>query len=100
MEQNNNNQLQVELTQEVGEGIYTNIALISHSPSEFVFDHIRLMPNLPKANVVARLIMTPQNAKRFLRAMQENITRYEQQFGTIKDTEQMPHIPPISFGPR
>ncbi len=77
-------QINVELGEKEAEGIYSNLALISHSPAEFVLDFTRMLPGVPKAKVYARIIMTPQHAKSFLRALQENIAKYEQQFGEIK----------------
>ena len=90
------NQLNIELNEEVAEGIYSNLAIITHSHSEFVVDFIRVMPNVPKAKVQSRIIMTPQHAKRLMNALRENISKFEQAFGTIKDLE-MPPIPPMSF---
>lgn len=91
-----NQQLNIELTEEVAGGVYANLAMINHSPTEFVVDFIQVMPGVPKAKVRSRVILTPQHAKRFLKAMAENINRYENQFGDIKDSE----IPPIpmNFG--
>ncbi len=77
-------QLNVELPQEVGEGTYANLALITHSPSEFIIDFARMMPGLPKARVQARMIMTPQNAKALYRTLEMNIRRYEEVHGEIK----------------
>ncbi|MDO9613615.1 MAG: DUF3467 domain-containing protein, partial [Bacteroidota bacterium] len=62
----NNNQLQIELTEEIAQGIYSNLAVITHSSSEFVMDFIRVMPGIPKANVKSRIILTPEHAKRLL----------------------------------
>lgn len=88
--------LNVELSEEIAEGIYSNLAIINHSPSEFVLDFIKIMPGVPKARVKSRIVLTPQHAKRFLRAMSENIARYEKQHGAIQDVEQ-PNIP-LNFG--
>lgn len=77
-------QISVELGEKEAEGIYSNFALITHSPAEFVIDFTRMVPGVPKAKVYARIIMTPQHAKSFLRALQENIERYEKEFGEIK----------------
>lgn len=90
------NQLNIELSEEIAEGIYSNLAIISHSPSEFVMDFVRIVPNVPKAKVKSRIIMTPQHAKRLLNALGENIKRYESQFGVIEEPEQPP-LPPMSF---
>ena len=76
-------QLNIELSAEVAEGTYSNLAVISHSTSEFVVDFIRIMPGTPKANVKSRIILTPEHAKRLLFALQENITTYENQNGKI-----------------
>ena len=90
------NQLNIELSEEVAEGGYSNLAIISHSPSEFVLDFIRIMPNVPKAKVKSRIILTPQHAKRLLNALSDNIKKYESQFGLIDEPEQPP-FPPMSF---
>jgi hypothetical protein len=93
---NNQNQLNIELSEEIAEGIYSNLAIISHSHSEFVVDFIRLMPNVPKAKVKSRIVLTPQHAKRLLKALSDNVIKYENQYGVIQDPEpQM--IPPMSF---
>lgn len=89
-------QLNVELNEEIAEGIYSNLAIINHSPSEFVVDFIKVMPGVPKAKVKSRIVLTPQHAKRFLRALQDNVNRFEAQHGEIKDVEQ-PNIP-LDFG--
>ena len=86
-EKNNENQLpqqiKIELGEKEAEGIYSNLAIISHSPAEFVIDFTRVMPGVPKAKVHARIIMTPQHAKLLLRAMGDNIAKYEHQYGEI-----------------
>jgi hypothetical protein len=94
------NQLNIELTEEIAQGIYSNLAVIAHSSSEFIVDFIRLMPGVPKAHVKSRIILTPEHAKRLLGALQENIFRYEKQFGTIKNpTSGNTFMPPIvGFG--
>jgi uncharacterized protein (DUF1778 family) len=89
-------QINVELSEEIAEGIYSNLAIINHSASEFVLDFIKIMPGVPKAKVKSRIVLTPQHAKRFLRALNENVARFEQQHGEIQDTEQ-PQIP-LNFG--
>lgn len=93
----NQNQVNIELTEEIAEGIYSNLAVITHSPGEFVCDFIQMMPGVPKGKVKSRIIMTPQNAKRFMKAMIDNVQKYEQAFGIIQDAE--PHVmPPMNFG--
>ena len=95
--QNPENQLNIELSAEVAEGTYSNLAIISHSTSEFVIDFIRMMPGTPKANVKSRIILTPEHAKRLLFALQDNISKYEQQHGKIK-TPDNNMIPPLPMG--
>lgn len=90
-------QMNVELSEEMAEGVYSNLAIINHSPSEFVVDFIQMMPGIPKAKVKSRIVITPQHAKRLLNALGDNVKRFEQQFGTIQDVEP-PQIP-LNFGP-
>ena len=80
-------QLSIELPEDVAEGIYSNLAVISHSHSEFVIDFLRLMPNVPKAKVKSRVVITPQHAKRLLQALSDNVTKYEQQHGPIGESK-------------
>ena len=77
-------QINIELGEKEAEGIYSNLAIITHSPAEFVIDFTRMLPGIPKTKVYARVIMTPQHAKSLLRALEENIKKYEAQFGEIK----------------
>ena len=93
---NQQGQINIELDEKIAEGIYSNLAIINHSASEFVVDFVTLMPGVPKAKVKSRIVLTPQHAKRFLKALGENIHRYELANGEIKDTEQ-PQIP-LNFG--
>jgi hypothetical protein len=90
-------QINIELDEAIAEGIYSNLAIINHSVSEFVMDYVCIMPGTPKAKVKSRIILTPQHAKRLLRALGENIQRFEQAHGEIKEFEQ-PNIP-LNFGP-
>ena len=83
----NQGQINIELSDEVSEGIYSNLAVITHSNSEFVVDFIKLMPGVPKAKVKSRIILTPQHAKRLYRALKENINKFEAIHGAIKETE-------------
>ena len=94
---NNPNQINIELTEDIAEGIYSNLAMIAHSNSEFVIDFIRLMPGVPKAKVKSRIVITPEHAKRFSNALLDNIRKYEESFGTIKKTDDGPKFP-INFG--
>ncbi|MBK8722929.1 MAG: DUF3467 domain-containing protein [Saprospiraceae bacterium] len=94
MEENQNNQINIELPEEIAEGVYSNLAIISHSPTEFIVDFIRMVPNVPKAKVKSRIILTPEHAKRLLTALVDNVKKYEQQFGGI---EEMQQYPPMNF---
>lgn len=87
MAENNNQQLQIELKPEVAEGVYSNLAIITHSSSEVITDFVQMMPGMPKAQVKSRVIMAPEHAKRLLMALQDNILKYEKQFGPIKLTQ-------------
>jgi|SRR5690606_38119083 len=93
----NPNQINIELSEEIAEGVYANLAMIAHSNSEFVIDFIRLMPGVPKAKVKSRLVITPEHAKRLLTALKENIKKYEDTFGPIKQNAEAPKFP-INFG--
>jgi hypothetical protein len=97
MEDQNQNQLNIELSEEVAEGTYSNLAIITHSNSEFVIDFIKLMPGVPKAKVKSRIVLTPQHAKRLMKALKDNIAKFEQTHGSIKDTE-APNALPLNFG--
>jgi len=77
-------QINIELGEKEAEGIYSNLAIITHSPAEFIIDFTRMLPGVPKTRVYARVIMTPQHAKSLLRALEDNIKKYESQFGEIK----------------
>ena len=83
-QENNNGQLQIELKEEVAQGTYANLAIITHSSSEFILDFIRVMPGMPKAGVQSRIVLAPEHAKRLLRALEENIGKYERAFGLIR----------------
>ena len=96
-EQINNNQLNIELSEEMAEGTYSNLAIITHSNSEFIVDFVKMMPGTPKAKVKARIILTPQHAKRLMKALKDNIAKFEQVHGTIKDTDS-PNNFPLNFG--
>ena len=97
MEKKKENQVNIELTDDVASGTYSNLAIITHSNAEFITDFIQLMPGMPKGKVRSRIIMTPQNAKRLMMALQENVSKYEQTFGQI-DEANMPQMPPMNFG--
>jgi hypothetical protein len=90
------NQLNIELTEDMAEGTYANLAIITHSHAEFVIDFVNVMPGTPKSKVKSRIIFTPQHAKRFMKAMIENIGKYESVNGPIKDLEDVQL--PLNFG--
>ena len=90
-------QINIELDEQVAQGIYSNLAIINHSVSEFVVDFVNIMPGAPKSKVKSRIILTPQHAKRLVKALNENVKRFEQAHGEIKDYEQPPI--PLNFGP-
>ena len=96
-EQKKKEGLNIELTEEIAEGIYSNLAIINHSPSEFVVDFIQMMPGVPKAKVKSRIILTPQHAKRLMKALNENVLKFEDQHGEIKDLDPSKGVP-INFG--
>lgn len=97
--ENQENQINIELSADIAEGIYSNLAIISHSSSEFVVDFIRIMPGTPKANVKSRIILTPEHAKRLLFALEENVAKYESAFGKVKTAEGGFNSPmPLNFG--
>ena len=81
------NNINIQLNEVIAAGVYVNLALVNHSPSEFVLDFIQFMPGVQQANVRSRVILAPLHAKRVLAALQQNITNYEQQFGEIKELE-------------
>jgi len=92
----NNNQLNIEISEEMAEGEYANLAIITHSHAEFVIDFVNVMPGTPKSRVKSRIILTPQHAKRFMKALIENIDRFEEVNGDIKDLEEVQI--PMNFG--
>jgi len=96
LEQQPNNQLNIEISEEVAEGTYANLAIITHSNAEFVIDFVNVMPGTPKSKVKSRIIFTPMHAKRFMKAMAENIERYEAAHGSVQDIEQVEI--PLNFG--
>jgi hypothetical protein len=97
MEEKIENQLNIELSEEMAEGIYSNLAIITHSNSEFVLDFIRVMPGVPKAKVKSRVVITPEHAKRLLNALQDNLEKFEAVNGRIKTQPETPGFP-MNFG--
>ena len=91
------NELNIELDEKVAQGTYSNLAVITHSTSEFILDFIRIMPGLPKAQVQSRIIITPEHAKRLLFALQDNIAKFESKNGLIKVEHNEPPIIPMKF---
>jgi len=98
MEEQQENQLNIELSEEIAEGIYSNLAIITHSSSEFVLDFIRVMPGVPKAKVRSRIILTPEHAKRLLTALEDNLEKFENVNGRIKIQQGPPTGFPMNFG--
>ncbi len=97
MSEEEENQINIELSEEMAEGVYANLAMIAHSNSEFVIDFIRLMPGVPKAKVKSRVILTPEHAQRLLIALQDNLRKYEENFGEIRQMSDAPPFP-MNFG--
>lgn len=93
----NQGQINIELDEQTAEGIYSNLAIINHSNTEFVLDFVSIMPGMPKAKVKSRIVLTPQHAKRLLHALGDNIHRFESAHGEIKEAEHPPI--PLNFGP-
>ena len=87
--------IEIQLDEQVGQGHYSNLAIIAHSPSEFIIDFATMLPGLPKARVRSRVVMTPEHAKRLLLSLQENITRYESTIGKINIPTKQPMIDPF-----
>ncbi len=92
-------QISIELNDEIAQGIYSNLAIITHSAAEFIIDFVRIMPGVPKAQVKSRIILTPEHAKRLMSALKDNIAKYESVHGPIKNVEGSggPVIP-MNFG--
>ncbi len=97
MDKKQNQNLDIQIDKDVATGVYSNLAVINHSPSEFVLDFIQMMPGLPKAQVRSRVIITPEHAKRLAKALNDNIHKFEMQFGEINDHE--PPQMPLNYGP-
>ncbi|MCB2208503.1 MAG: DUF3467 domain-containing protein [Bacteroidetes bacterium] len=98
MEENKKqNKINIELSEEVAEGTYSNLAIITHSHAEFIIDFVKLMPGTPKAKVKSRIILTPEHAKRLYKALHDNIRKFESQHGPIKEVKDS-GVPPFSFG--
>ena len=97
--QNKKNQINIELKEDVAQGTYANLAIITHSTSEFVLDFVRVMPGIPKAEVKSRIILTPEHAKRLLNALNDNVSKFENTHGKIKEPESGGNpTMPMNFG--
>lgn len=87
MTNNKENKIDIALSEQVASGVYSNLQIVQHSPTEFIIDFVEVMPNVPKAQVKSRIILNPVHAKKMLNALAENIQRYEMNFGKIKDVD-------------
>ena len=95
----NMGQINIELSDEIAQGIYSNLVIITHSSAEFILDFVRIMPGVPKAQVKSRIVLTPEHAKRLMSALKDNIDKYETSYGTIKNVENSGNPPfPMNFG--
>ena len=92
------NNINIELDESIAQGLYSNLVIVNHSPTEFVLDFINVMPGTPKAKVRSRIILTPDHTKKFINALDENLNKYEKSFGKIKNFQK--EVMPISFGPK
>ena len=92
------NNINIELDESIAQGLYSNLVIVNHSPTEFVLDFINIMPGAPKAKVRSRLILTPEHTKKFINALGDNLNKYEKSFGKIKNFQK--EVIPISFGPK
>ncbi|MBT3648903.1 MAG: DUF3467 domain-containing protein [Flavobacteriales bacterium] len=92
-------QINIELSEEMAQGVYSNLAIITHSNAEFIVDFVSMMPGTPKAQVKSRIILTPQHAKRLLNALNENVKKFEAQNGEIAEIDQGQSPFPMNFGP-
>jgi len=93
------NQINIELDEEIAQGIYSNLAVITHSNSEFVVDFVRIVPGTPKAKVKSRIILTPEHANRLMLALKDNIAKFESMHGKIKN-DGAGNTMPLNFGPK
>lgn len=95
MDEQKQNQLEIDLSHDVAQGTYANLAIIAHSTSEFIIDFVRLMPGVPKPEVKSRIILTPENTKRLMLALQDNIRKFEQDNGVIRLSQEGPTAAPM-----
>ena len=94
-----NKQLKIEIDENIGQGEYVNFAIVTHSAAEFVMDFIRILPGIPKSKVKSRIVLTPQHAKRLLKALSDNVSKFEAQHGPIKNVDSQNNIPLSFSGP-
>ncbi|HTN37119.1 MAG TPA: DUF3467 domain-containing protein [Arachidicoccus sp.] len=94
--QNGADQLNIEISEEIAEGTYSNLVVITHSNAEFIVDFVNVMPGNPKSKVKSRIILSPMHAKRFMQALTENVQRFESENGSIKDMDSIEI--PMNFG--
>ena len=94
----NQGQFNIELSEDVAEGVYSNLAIITHSPAEFVIDFVRIMPGVPKSKVKSRIILTPEHAKRLVAALSDKIAKYEAVHGPIREVKGSGPVMPVTFG--
>ena len=92
------NNINIELDESIAQGLYSNLVIVNHSPTEFVLDFINVMPGAPKAKVRSRIILTPEHTKKFINALGKNLDKFEKSFGKIKNFQK--EVIPISFGPK
>ena len=100
MNDQKDNQINIELSEEMASGIYSNLSVITHSQSEFIVDFVQMMPGVPKAKVKSRVVMTPEHAKKLMRALADNVAKYESQNGVIREADNSQAIPLTFGGPK
>ena len=102
MDEQKHQQLEIDLSREVAQGTYANLAIVAHSSSEFIVDFVRLMPGVPKPEVKSRIIMTPENMKRLMLTLQDNIRKFEQDNGVIRiaANDSADSVFPLDLDPR
>ena len=93
-----NQNINIELDDSVSQGIYSNLVVVNHSPTEFVLDFINIMPGTPKAKVRSRIILTPEHTKKLIKALSDNLVKYESINGPVKDFKK--EMIPLNFGPK
>lgn len=91
--------MEIQISDEIAEGVYSNLAIITHSATEFCLDFVRVMPGVEKAKVKSRIVLTPEHAKRLLKALKDNIAKYENMIGDIEVPEAVKNLPPSFGGP-